>query len=429
MTQGENMLKHPRAALAAAGLALSGLVLTACSGSPAAQGDEVTINLWAGFTGADKQAMESMVQGFMDENPDVDVEFYSAPWNEMFTKFATAYGTDSGPDALVMHATDIPNFASRDMLTPLDDLTEDLDIHASSFAEPVWAGNTYDGTQWGIPLDYHPMAVFKNKAAFEAAGIDPNIQFDSKESFLEVARALTKDGTYGIGIGSDHAHTMRYWYGLLYQDGGAFLDEAGTEAQFADEAGVEALQFLHDLVNVEKVAPPNQSDIDRDFLSGNTAMVIEGPWFIPSTEEAGLDYTVAPFPTIFDTPATWAGSHTLTIPKNDDEQRQEAALNLVRYLSENSVEWAKSSGQIPASFDVVESAEYKALPNYAEYQAFIAQADAVHFEPLIPKTAELGADNQLSPVMAGVLEGVRGDAPAQTALDQAAERTDEILAD
>jgi multiple sugar transport system substrate-binding protein len=424
------MLTHRRAAMTAAGLAVSGLVLSACSpGSGASEAEQVSINLWAGFTGADMQAMESMVQGFEEANPDVDVEFYSAPWNEMFTKFATAYGTDSGPDALVMHATDIPNFASRDMLTPLDELTSELGIEASSFAEPVWAGNTYDGTQWGIPLDYHPMAVFKNTAAFEAAGIDPDIQFDSKESFLEVARALTKDGKYGISLGSDHAHTMRYWYGLLHQAGGEFLGEDGTDARFADDAGVEALQFLHDLIDVEKVAPPNQSDIDRDFLSGNTAMVIEGPWFIPSAEEAGLDYTVAPFPTIFETPATWAGSHTLTIPKNTDEARQEAALELVRYLSENSVEWAASSGQIPASFDVVESEEYKALPHYDEYQAFISQAEDVHFEPLIPKTAELGADNQLSPVMAGVLEGVRGDAPVPTALETAAQRTDEILAD
>ncbi|MGU3646512.1 ABC transporter substrate-binding protein [Microbacterium sp. C23T] len=414
---------------AAALTAAASLVLAGCASTSGGDGDVTKINLWAGFQGADGDAMKSIVEDFETANPGIDVTFYTAPWNEMFTKFGTAYGTPSGPDVVIMHATDIANFASRNMLTPLDDITSDLGIDESDYAAPVWAGNTYDGTQWGIPLDYHPMGVFKNVAAFEAAGIDPNIEFTSKEQFLEIAHELTTGEQYGIGIGSDHAHSMRYWYGLLYQAGGSFLNSDDTEATFNDAAGTDALQFLSDLVNVDKVAPPQQSDIDRDFLAGTTAMVIEGPWFIPSADESGMEYTVAPFPTIFDEAGTWAGSHTITIPSgNSDPDRQAAAKKLVNYLAENSLKWGESSGQIPASKKVVESEEYQSLPTYDKAAAFIAQADDVHYEPLIPKTAELGADNPLSPVLTAVLEGVRGDKSPQDALDQAAESTDGILA-
>jgi multiple sugar transport system substrate-binding protein len=400
----------------------------------AAAGEAVTINLWAGFTGDDSQAMAGMVDGFEQENPGITVEYFSAPWSEMFAKFATAFGTDTGPDVVIMHATDIPNFASRDMLTPLDDLKEQLGISESSYAAPVWAGNAYGGTQWGIPLDYHPMAVFKNVAAFEQAGLDPNMEFNSAEEFLDAARKLTVKNDagevvqHGIAVGSDHAHTMRYWYGWLFQAGGQFLNAEGTEAAFNSEAGVKALTFLADLVNAEGVAPFHESDIDRDFLSGKVAMVIEGPWFVPTVNQTDVEYTVAPFPQVFENEGVWAGSHTLTVPAySAGPERRDAALKLISYIAENSLEWGRASGQIPASNDVVNSEAYTALDNYQYAKAFIDQADSVHYEPLIPKTAELGADNQLSPVLNAVYAAVRGEATPEEALNEAAEATNEIL--
>jgi len=428
------MKKKVLAALAAVSL------LAACGSSGETGGSsgsgEVELNLWAGFTGADKLAMEPLVEKFSEENPGITVNFYSAPWNEMFTKFATAFGTDAGPDVLIMHATDIPNYATRDMLTPLDDLKSELGIDAADYAEAIWNGNAYEGTQWGIPLDFHPMAIYKNVAAFEAAGVDPDITFDSRETFLETARALTLTDDsgnvtqYGVSLGSDHAHSMRYWYGLLYQAGGQFLTDDAAQAAFNSDAGESALQFLADLVHVEGVAPYHEGDIDLDFISGTTAMVIEGPWFVPTLNEAGVEYTTATFPQIFDDQAVWAGSHTLTIPNYEiSPERRDASYDLIKFIAENSILWAQSSGQIPAANSVVESAEYQALEDYDKWVPFIAEAEYVHYEPLVPKTAELGADNQLSPVLTAVLDAIRGESSAADALDTAAVSTDQILQD
>ena len=413
-------------------LAMVLLVTTLLCGAAAA---ETKINFWAGFTGADKQGMEGIVALFEKQNPDIDVEFYSVPWTELFTKFAASFGTDSGPDIMIMHATDIPNYSELGMLSTLEDVATELGISADDYSASVWAGNTYNGSQWGIPLDYHPMGVYKNVAAFEAAGLDPNMSFDSAEVFLDACKKLTvKDASgnvtqYALGIGSDHAHTMRYWYSLLYQAGGSFLDEGNEKAVFADEAGVKALQYLADLVHVEGVVPYHESDIDADFLSGRIAMVIEGPWFVPAMRESSIAYTTCPFPQIFENQAVWAGSHTLTIPAfSASAERADAGKKLLKFIVENSIEWGKG-GQIPASFKVVSSDAYKALDEYAQFKAFIDQAEFVHFEPLIPKTSELGADNQLSPVLNAVYVPIRGDGAAADALAEAAAATDRILAE
>jgi multiple sugar transport system substrate-binding protein len=151
---------------------------------------ETKINFWAGFSGPDKQGMEGIVTLFEEQNPDVDVEFYSVPWTELFTKFAASFGTDSGPDIMAMHATDIPHYSEPGMLSTLEDVAAELDISAEDYSANVWAGNTYNESQWGIPLDYHPMGVYKNVAAFEAAGLDPNMSFDSAEAFLDACRKV-----------------------------------------------------------------------------------------------------------------------------------------------------------------------------------------------------------------------------------------------
>ena len=416
-------------------LALSMVMLCTCLVIPAIAEEKVTINFWGGLTGSDKDAMETIVLAFEEENPDIDVEFYSAPWTEMFTKFAASFGTASGPDIMMLHCTDVPNFSSLGMLSEIAGLAAELGITSDQYSEAVWNGCSYGGTQWAIPLDYHPMAVYKNADLFEAAGIDPDIEFESAEQFIEVCKQLTITNDageviqYGLGIGSDHAHTMRYWYGLLYQNGGQFLSEDGTEAAFNSEEGIEALEWLADLVHVEEVVPYHEADIDADFLAGRIAMVIEGPWFIPTIAETNMNVTTAKFPQIYEEFAVWANSHALAIPAySANDARLDAAKQLLKYLIENSIMWS-TGGQIPANYSVVESAEYQALDWYEYFKTFIDEAPYVVYEPLIPKTAELGADNQLSPVLNAVYVPVRGDDTAENALNEAAELTDAILAE
>ena len=134
---------------------------------------------------------------------------------------------------------------------------------------------------------------------------------------------------------------MRYWYGWLFQqEGGAFLNEEQNQAVFNSDQGVKALQFMHDLSYKYQVVPPHESDIDKDFLSGKVANLMEGPWWVPGVkEQIDLNIVVAPFPQVFEKPAVWAGSHTLTLPKRADQAKIEATIKLLSYIVTHSVDW------------------------------------------------------------------------------------------
>lgn len=406
-------------------LLLSAAVLSAGGGQEPT--GAAKINYWAGFTGPDKLGMQAIVEDFEEANPNVDVEFMTAPWTEVFTKFNATFGSSSAPNLMVMHISDIPQFADRKMLNAVDELLASMGVKERDYPKPVWQGQFYGGSQYGVPLDYHPMAVFTNVKMYGAAGLDANMRFTSKEIFLDAMKKLTHGEQYGVAIGVPHGHTMRYWYGLLYQGGGSFLNADQTKAAFNSQAGREAVQFLADLIYEYKVAPVHETDIDRDFLAGTVASLIEGPWWVPgAAEQEGLEFSTVPFPTIFKQPGVWAGAHTLVLPNQDDKGKKEAAISLMQYIAGNTVAWG-AAGQIPASLVVINSAEYKALPTYKYFKQFIDQGDYVHFEPVMKANAEFGADNELSPVLNAIYGVVLGEDTAAEAMAQAEADVNNIL--
>jgi multiple sugar transport system substrate-binding protein len=407
---------------------LLGILVVFLLGSVAIAADPVTIRFWGGWTGPDKFGMEKIVNNFMAENPDIKVEFFTAPWTEVFTKFSTTYGTNASPDLLAMHVSDISQFATRGMLMNVEDIAVANNIKADDFPLNVWEGQFYNGEQYGIPLDYHPMAVYKNADMYTAAGIDPNITWNTMDSFVDSMQKTTKDDVFGLAIGVNHSHTMRYWYGWLFQqEGGAFLNEEQNQAVFNSDQGVKALQFMHDLSYKYQVVPPHESDIDKDFLSGKVANLMEGPWWVPGVkEQIDLNIVVAPFPQVFEKPAVWAGSHTLTLPKRADQAKIEATIKLLSYIVTHSVDWG-NSGQIPASLSVIQSEAYKNLPDYKYYKVFIEQANNIHFEPLVVQTASFGADNTMSPVLNAILAVMLDEADPKEALDLAVSEINAIF--
>ncbi len=411
------------------------VTLAAGCGNSAGQGkkteEEGTVKLtfWAGLTGDDQQAMADMVEQFNNEQDQIEVDFYSVTWGEIFTKLSAASNTESGPDVMLMHPTDLATYAGKEMIVPLDDLIGSMDVSAEDYSDVIWAGNQVNGAQYGIPLDYHCMAMFINLDLFEEAGLTAeDAEVTSTEEFNALCEKLTGEGQYAVGLGSNYAHTYRYWYGFLGQAGGNFLNEDMTEAEFEGEAGIKALDFMASWVE-KGYAPEAEADIDADWMGGTTAMVIEGPWFVPTAMESGVNFTTVQFPQVLGENSVWGSSHTITVPRYDgrSEEKDEATQEFISWLVKNSFGWGAQSGQIPANETVRESEEYKALDLYQYAQAFMDQADFVVYEPLCPGTSEFGADNELSPVANAVYSVVNGEADSPSALSQAAESVDKVL--
>ena len=408
-------------------LLLLSMILTACATpvapttdepttedteAPAAEG-ETTIEFWGGWTGPDGDIMQELVDQWNAENPDIQVNLTRQQWSPLFDAFIVSASAEEAPDILAMHPQEVPQFAELGLLSPLEEIVSQSEvINEENYLSSAWEPNIYNGTLYAIPLDLHMHGLYYDVDAFEEAGIAEAPT--TGEELLEAARLLTVDANglhpgddgfdpssverYGINMHTNH-HAFFQWWSLYNQLGGQLISDDGASCVMDIDKATQAWQFLQDLVYVEGVAPQGQTDYARDFLSGRTAMLIDGPWQMPAMEQAqaesGLNWATAQYPLVFDEMAVWGSSHNFTLPTYADPEKRDEAVQFLEWLAANSSAWARS-GQLPAFNEVIESEEFQSLPGRGP---FIAMMPYEKLFPNTPKYNEIFASNAPTPMM------------------------------
>jgi multiple sugar transport system substrate-binding protein len=421
------------------GVMLMVLALLLPSMASAQDGDEVvTLEFWGGWTAADGDIMDELVQQWNAENPNIQVTLTRQQWSPLFDAFVVASASNEAPDILAMHPQELAQFIVRDLLTPLDDLIAGSEILTpDNYLESAWQPNVYDGQLYAIPLDLHMHGLYYNLDLFEEAGIEAPPT--TGEELIEIGKQLTVDANgnhpddegfdpenvvqYAINMHSNH-HAFFQWWALYRQLGGQLISEDGTQCAMDIDKAAQAWQFLQDLVYVHHIAPQGQTDYLRDFLSGRTAMLIDGPWQMPSLEaaeeETGFRWASAQYPQVFDEAyAVWGSGHNLTLPANvADPEKRDEAIQFIEWLAANSTQWAEA-GQLPTYREVMES---DVLTEMYGREAFLAMMPYEVFLPNIPAYNEIFASNAPTPMMVMaqsiMLEQADPATAVQTACDE-----------
>jgi multiple sugar transport system substrate-binding protein len=303
-------------------------------------------------------------------------------------------------------------FISLGLIEPIDAIVAESEVfQQDAYVQKAWDLQFYEGQMWAFPYDLGIHGMYYNVDLFEAAGVEPPT---NAEEFLEVARLLTVDANgkhpgdegfdpanivqYAINMQTNH-HGYYQWYSLYNQLGGQLISDDGLSCAMDIDKAVQAWQWLQDLVYVHYAAPQGQTDYARDFLSGRTAMLIDGPWQIPAMQaaqaESGFNWATAAYPTIFDEPAVWGSGHNFTLPTLADPDKRDEALAFIEWLAMNSIDWMPS-GQLPIRNDLIESEEFAQLEGR---DAFVQMLPNQVLLPNIPKFSEVFASNAPTPMM------------------------------
>jgi multiple sugar transport system substrate-binding protein len=129
-----------------------------------------------------------------------------------------------------------------------------------------------------------------------------------------------------------------------------------------DPKVAESLQFLHDLIHVDKVSPiPGNSTMDNQFDAGQVAMISRGHWIIENAKKAKLDMDVANVPSKVNgnTVIGFGGYGVSKTSKN-----QELAKELVGALTseETQKEEGELGGGVPGRKSAADSPAFLAFP-------------------------------------------------------------------
>jgi multiple sugar transport system substrate-binding protein len=347
----------------------------------------LTIRFWYGMGAADAEYVGRIIDLFNESQDRIVVEGMTpGNWAILWTKLDAAYAAGNPPAVIGFHIQEVAPYANKGMLEPIGDRLEKLGLDKGDFVAGTLEGGAYNGKQYAVPIDVHPVAMYYNVDMFKEAGLDPNKPPKNLDELISYAKKLTKPDGSQWGLGLEQKNDIQFYtfMSIYFQFGGKLVSDEYKSLFNSDEAR-KAMQFYLDMIYKYKVTPPDEEDARMDFRRKQVAIVFSGPWDnaiaggFPSVE--GLNYRTSPIPQIGPKMAAWQSSHMLATIKQKDPKIVDAAAEFIKFFSDHSTEWAKS-GMIV----VRKSVQVDPIFAYNPYNCgFVKSLPFAQFMPLIPK--------------------------------------------
>jgi multiple sugar transport system substrate-binding protein len=306
----------------------------------------VTVEFWSGWTGREAKVFQALVDRFNREHPDLFVNNFGGVQQDSKTVRAITAGVP--PDAFfIWDSTTLGPLAENGALQPLDDRLASAGLTEQDFVPVSLDLCRYRGRLYALPVLIDATALYWDRRAFRAAGLDPDRPPVSPEELTEYARRLTqRDGAGRLArIGFQPTDDL---LPFLYATGAPLIDAAGRPAADTPEtrralawygAVIQAMGGAEE-VNAFAAGFGQSQSSNHPFFRGQTAMLVSGEWFPYWIERyaPGLDYGVAPFPRADPDapPAAVIGGNPVCLPR--ESRHPEAAWRFISWLQRREVQ-------------------------------------------------------------------------------------------
>lgn len=346
---------------------------------------------------------EQWAKEYSDANSGVTVEPQLIPsGQQMNDKLLTLTAAGTPPDVFTFFQELVPINAAveRNLLLALDDYVRRDNYNLDEFLPQAVNLNRWKNQLYALPRDYGNQQVYYNIDLFQKKGValpasdwtDTTWTF---EKYLEAAMALTessggKTTQWGLLINT----AWRPWASFVYSNGGAIVkadaDGVATEFAIADDAAVEALQFLQDLAHTHNVAPGPDATTDLGpvefFGTNRVGMLIGNPsQAVAFRRIKAFAWDVAPLPVGRGGKRGSGGGGTAwAIAKGT--KNVEVAWGFLKYLTSAKVQLDEVAvgATTPSRKEVVSSKEFqnpdlppKNAKSFAQAQEYVVR-DPVH---------------------------------------------------
>ena len=166
------------------------------SAAPAASdagytGPEATISYSIWGDPQEIKAQQAIVDAFHVANPKITVKVTVSDWEPYWDKLQTSIAGGDAPDVFAMDGPLFPDYQTRDVLLDLKPFIDRDGYDLGQLADQAVADFTTPDGQFGLPRDLNVVALYYNKAMFDAAGIPyPDDTWDWAK-LTDVAKKLT----------------------------------------------------------------------------------------------------------------------------------------------------------------------------------------------------------------------------------------------
>ena len=432
-----------RGALLAGTLLAVTTVLAGCSGSsssssaaqPADTTAKVTLTWWTGQNADAETLLEKLAKEFTAAHPNVTIQTSSgaATTDDLLQKLTAGFASDTYPDI---------SYAFGSWATELGDSGKALDITdtvkdpAVKWEEFPAAGRTTaspNGKVLGFPALVDNLSVIYNPTLFAAAGVPEPTKDWTWADFRAAAKKISNPakniyGTAYSVVGSEDT-TWHFWP-QLWQNGGEILSPDQTKTAFNSQAGVDALEFWRAMAVDDKSVYLDQTDEKYGplFVDGRVGMIISGPWQLYDLVQKKSPYKVQILPGTNGKHTSVTGPDLWALFDHKDPQRAHWAFEFINWLTSpaQDVRWNLEHGNLPLRSSEKSTPEYATfVKTYPGVETMVASlADDTRGRPTVVGYNEMSRN--VGKAISAVLQGA---AQPKQALDDAAKKSDQALAD
>jgi maltose/maltodextrin transport system substrate-binding protein len=208
-------------------------------------------------------------------------------------KFQQSAATGDGPDIFIWAHDRFGEWAAAGLIAPVEPSAEIRD----GIFDFAWDAVSFDGKTWGYPMAVEAIGLIYNKALVPTP----------PATFEEIPSMQLPDGVQPILW--DYNNTY-FTFPLLMANGGFAFEKDDEGSYDASVTGVNNAgakqgagvlrKFIDDGVMPSGV---DYGVMDAAINKGEVAMVINGPWAWANLKTSGIDFGVAPIPSIGGQPS------------------------------------------------------------------------------------------------------------------------------
>ncbi len=208
---------------------------------------------------------KTAIPAFQDANPGVTVKIDMADWGTLGEKMLTSFAGNIPIDLVETGSDWVGPYAKRKQFLPIDDYTN-MYTEKDDFYKEMVDISIYQGKLMGMPYILDVRTTCYRKDYFEEDGFDPERPIDNWDEVISYGKKLvryddqgniTRAG-YTLNATSPTDAVFEFWY-YLVENGADVVQPWGSwdpnDVKFNGPEGVEALQFMYDLINVHKITP------------------------------------------------------------------------------------------------------------------------------------------------------------------------------
>jgi arabinogalactan oligomer / maltooligosaccharide transport system substrate-binding protein len=338
-----------------------------------AAGPKITLKVWESDKGPDafiKQAGAAFTQ----KNPNIAIEYVHVELGDAAGQIALDGPAGVGPDIFAAPHDKLGELVSGGHVLA----TENAAALKKQVLGACSTALTYEGKMYGYPVSAETYALFYNKKLIKEADVPKT--WEALAAFAKKFNAANS-GKYGFIMDVGNAY-----YTIIFTTGSGnrLFGPSGTDTSSTNinsdnsVKGMKFFQGLRSALNVPS-ADLTTSVADGAFSGGTAAMYITGLWNVVPFKNAGIDFGVAPLPSLpgdKNPAASFSGTRAMFVSAYSDYPQEAAQFAAFLVSPEMQQLRFKITGALPSINTKVDS----------PYMAgFVRQLDFAFPMPSIPQ--------------------------------------------